>query len=427
MTRELLLAGCFCFGGIAALCAQTLEVVPNRVMVDESAVIRATGLQPNEHISIRGELVDGGEHRWASEAEFIADAQGTVDASKQAPVKGSYNTVSAMGLVWSMKPAERGVVSYVGPHDLGTQTIQFRLMRKGQQAASTQLEQRRIADDVRQIKLEGQLHGILFLPKASGRIPGALVLGGSEGGLQTQKAAWLASHGYAALALAYFRYEDLPANLEGIPLEYFGRALAWMMQRPEILPDRIAVVGTSRGGELALQLGSMFPQIAAVVAYVPANLRYPSCCGSTGLPYAWSWKGEPLAYVPMQDLRRGEGFKDMEAAIAVEHTHGPILLIAGQDDGVWDSPAMTDALVFRLKQAHFAHAAERLNYPHAGHRAGRPEIVPTWHGAMRHPVSGRTEELGGKPEGDAESSIDAIEKVLAFLRTSLAAEASPVR
>jgi dienelactone hydrolase len=88
-----------------------------------------------------------------------------------------------------------------------------------------------------------------------------LVVGGSEGGLLPGKAAWLASRGYAALALAYFRYDDLPPLLEGIPLEYFGSALGWMMQRPEILADRIAVVGTSRGGELALQLGSMFPQI----------------------------------------------------------------------------------------------------------------------------------------------------------------------
>jgi dienelactone hydrolase len=102
--------------------------------------------------------------------------------------------------------------------------------------------------------------------------------------MPVRKAAWLASRGYAALALAYFRYDGLPPRLEGIPLEYFGSALAWMTQRPEISSDHIAVVGTSRGGEPALQLGSMFPEIKAVVAYVPSNVRLPACCGNTRAP-----------------------------------------------------------------------------------------------------------------------------------------------
>jgi dienelactone hydrolase len=390
-------------------------------MVDETATIRASGLEPNERVSIQGELIDGGGHKWASEAEFIADAQGTVDVSKQAPVKGSYNEVSALGLIWAMKPVDKHVESYQEPQELGAQTIQFRLLRGDRQVGTAQLEQRRLNESMREIKLEGQLHGVLFLPAARGPHPGVLVVGGSEGGQPRQKAAWLASHGYAALALAYFRHENLPAELEAIPLEYFGRALAWMMERQEILADRIAVVGTSRGGELALQLGSMYPQISAVVAYVPANVRYPACCGRTLVPYAWTWGGLPLAYVPLRSLSHPDARAEMEAAIRVEQTHGPILLISGQDDGVWDSSRMTEAVVLRLKQAHFAQNVERLNYPHAGHRAGRPEIVPTWHGTMHHPVSGRLVDLGGTPKGDAESSLDAIEKVLQFLRQSLPA------
>jgi len=34
-----------------------------------------------------------------SQAEFIADDSGTINASKQAPVKSSYRIVSSMGLV----------------------------------------------------------------------------------------------------------------------------------------------------------------------------------------------------------------------------------------------------------------------------------------------------------------------------------------
>jgi len=81
---------------------------------------------------------------------------------------------------------------------------------------------------------------------------------------------------------------------------------------------------------------------------------------------------------------------------------------------------MTEVIVRRLKQAHFPYVYERLTYPHAGHRAGRPEIVPAWHGAVRNSASGREENLGGNAQGDADSSLDAIPRVLEFLRKSLA-------
>ena len=235
--------------------------------------------------------------------------------------------------------------------------------------------------------------------------------------MPTRQAAWLASHGFAALALAYFRYEDLPAKLEGIPLEYFGRALIWMAQRPEIVGDRLGVLGTSRGGELALQLASMFPQIGAVAAYVPANLRYPACCGGdTRVPYAWTWRGSPLPYLPLRFARDPQMM--MEAAIEVEKTKGPVLLISGEDDGIWRSSAMADAVIARLKRAHFPYHFEHLKYPHAGHSAGKPGVAPAWHGRVRHPVSGREMVLGGSAEGDAQSSIDAMPKVIEFLRQS---------
>ena len=417
-TRWFVLAACLWAGGPGVAFSQTLEITPSQVLVDESAVIRARGLNPNERISIQAELVDGGDQRWSSQAEFIADGQGAVDTSQQAPVKGSYNEASAMGLIWSMRPEDKHVASYQPPRGLGVQTISLHLVRNGQPVASAQLEQLGVAEGVEQIKLEGQLHGTLLLPNVKAPYPGVLVIGGSEGGMPIRKAAWLASRGYAALALAYFRYDDLPRLLEGIPLEYFGSALAWMMQRPEILPERIAVMGTSRGGELALQLGSMYPQIKAVVAYVPANVRNPACCGSTHVPYAWTWQGQPLAFATPWARGRNEAM-ELRAAIPVENTHGPILVISGQDDGVWESTRMANAVVNRLKTSHFYYSYEHLKYPHAGHRAGRPEIVPTWHGAVRNPTSGREENLGGNAQGDAQSSLDAISKVLEFLRISL--------
>lgn len=160
--------------GFGSVHAQTLEVTPKSVLCDETVAIRASGLHPNERVTIQADLVDGKGHRWASQAEFLADDQGTVDVSRQAPVKGSYDEVSAMGLIWSMRPEEKHVERYASPRELGTQIIEFRLMENGKQVSSAQLEQRTVADGVHQIKIEGQLHGVLFVPGSNGRYPGVL-------------------------------------------------------------------------------------------------------------------------------------------------------------------------------------------------------------------------------------------------------------
>jgi dienelactone hydrolase len=414
-------AACLCVSGICTLRAQKLEITPIQAMSDEVAVIHASGLRPNEVVTIQATLVDGAERHWSAQAEFLADAQGTVDVSRQAPVKGSYNEVSTMGLVWSMKPDDKNGARYQSPRDLGPQIIQFNLLEAGKPVANAQLEQLAVADGVRQIKVQGELHGVLLVPSTSGPHPGVLVVGGSEGGIPLQKAAWLASHGFAAYALAYFRYEDLPKQLEAIPLEYFGRALAWLRHRPEVMADRIAVVGTSRGGELALQLGSMYPHIRAVVAYVPANVRYPACCDDLRVRFAWTWQGHPLAYAAPQGSINNPA-KTIQSSIPVEQTHGSVLLISGDDDGVWPSSVMSNAIVTRLKMVHFQYPVQHLDYPRAGHLAGRPEIVPAWHGG----VWGRGAEFGGTPKGDAQSTLDAIPKVLEFLRTSLE-DAAPAK
>ncbi len=409
--RVVIFGGCFALSCLS----QTLQIVPAQALADEAVQIAAAGLQSGEHVTLRAELLDGDNHPWESYAEFAADAEGKIDLATQAPVKGSYKSVSSMGLIWSMMPAIHGVEVYRPPAELGPQLIRFTLLRGKAVIATAQLQQDALAQGVRQIEVTGVIQGVLFVPPGNAPNPGLLVLGGSEGGMPRRHAALLASHGYAALSLAYFRFGDLPQRLEGIPLEYFGRALGWMRTRPEISPEKIAVVGVSRGGELALQLGALYPQIKAVVAYVPADVRHGACCGGTSVPYAWTLHGQPLAFA-----RFGEhGADELRAVINVNNIHGPIFLVGGSDDGVWDSGAMVSTIDARLKHKHFPYEVEALIYPHAGHIAGRDQIAPEWHGLLRHPISGRPVSYGGTPEGNAESSLDAIPKVLAFLLRNL--------
>src|SRR5262249_10377050 len=63
------------------------------------------------------------------------------------------------------------------------------------------------------------LVGTLFLPPGDGRYPTVIVVSGGGGAIEEFRAAVLASHGYAGLALAYFAQPGLPRGLVNIPLE----------------------------------------------------------------------------------------------------------------------------------------------------------------------------------------------------------------
>ncbi len=94
---------------------------------------------------------------------------------------------------------------------------------------------------------------------------------GAGGGLSEGGAETLASEGLAALALAYFGIDRLPHELVEIPLEYFEKAIAWLRAQPGVDAERVAVVGNSKGGELALLLGATYPEdVKAIVGYSPS-------------------------------------------------------------------------------------------------------------------------------------------------------------
>jgi len=401
--------------------SQSLQVSQFPILDDQVPAVRVVGLAAHQFVTVHADLVDGGGRQWSSAAQFLADDSGVVDLSIQSPVSGSYSGVSGAGLIWSMMPIKSGTGEYEAPADLGPQAINLSAIVDGKDVAHAQLIQTGVDKDVLQVRLKGVIHGVMLIPASPGPHPGLLVLGGSEGGIPLRKAGWLASHGYVALALAYFNYENLPSTLAQIPLEYFGQALTFLAKRPEVIPEQIGVVGTSRGAELALQLSSMYPQIRSVVAYAPADIRYSGCCGRRMVIPAWTWQGKPLdfAYGGASNTRVAE----LNAAIQVEHIHGDVLLISGSDDGVWSSDTMADSIMRRLKAANFAYRYQHLCYPKAGHHAGRPLIVPTWTGGLTTPAN-RPLHLGGTPGGNALSTLDAVPKTLEFLSQSFSSTAA---
>jgi len=364
----------------ALLAVAQFEIAAKTFLIDEPVPVVVTGLPPNSSVTLRAH-----NDEWASKVDFTADANGVVTPP------------DPMRLFWS---AERTSRTTSHPEDW-TLTAEV----EGKVVATTDIKRLAVAPDVKITHVRDRgLFGDLYEPAGEGKHPAVLVLGGSGGGLPPASGApgGLASRGYVVFSLAYFGEEGLPRALEYIPLEYFDKAVTWLMSQPSVDPTRVAILGTSRGGELALILGSIMPRIKAVIAYVPSDVVYAGCCDRRGIP-AWTIRGRALALAPIQ----------------VENIHGAILLISGRDDGVWPSSRMSEEIVARLQRNHFAFPYKHLTYDHAGHGIGRPFTSTMEINATRHPLTGRIIRLGGTPEGTARARADSWSQMLDFLKANL--------
>jgi uncharacterized protein len=282
----------------------------------------------------------------------------------------------------------------------------------------------------------------LYLPEmhAGAKVPALIVISGSDGGIASAAMYGepLAAKGYAVLALAYFGMTGLPRDLVEIPLEYFKRAIDWLRAHPSVDPERIGLLGHSRGGEAALVIAARYPEVRLVVANVPSHVvwagtdpedrerRSSWSFGSIGLPFvsllrlpdaATSWREA------FEQTLRDAGDAVLAAAIPVERINGPVLLVTGSDDGVWPSAEMADLAIERLKQRRFPFPYEHARYQDAGHAVLIPPyrvgpINNPWPSSSYMPPRWRTSvqiQLGGTSEGNRLARTAAWPAMTAFL------------
>lgn len=411
--------------------------------------MRLRGVRAGTKVILRAAVRDDGARTWESRGMYVANSEGLVDSAAHESVGGSYRGTDATGLFWSMSPAgdakAQGVTFCKNSVEADRVTISAEVGAEG--IAEATLERRWVSanTEMRELRAEGTI-GQLCIPPGGGRRPVVIVLGGSGGGFDLDKAAVMSRHGFATLALAYFGIVSLPKWLHGVPLEYFAGAIEWLGAQEEIDASRIGLLGVSRGAELALLLGSRFPQIRAVVAYAPSAVAWSSGGRdkSTGeaIP-CWTENGGAIPFaplplrgfiarsaIPVSLLRRPVKFRKLfqralrnrdmvaKAAISIEQTRGPILLISGGDDQVWPAARMSEMIVERLRSRGFAHVVEHRNYPLAGHALRYPPMPTTTRmsrsGGVRFPIL-----LGGTAYADAQAQADAWRGSIEFFRKNL--------
>ncbi len=381
-------------------------VEPKSALVDPAVSIRLDGFPSREHVSLRARARDDLGRMWESLATYVTDENGVVDLS----------------------PVSVFLTAEVKDKIVKNETMERRFLATGIRTESLS---------------EDGLRGTLFLPSIKPSL-GVIVLGGDPGGGgkgPVQRAALLSSHGYAALTLPYFGDNGLPETPMNIPLEYFQKAVTWLLKNPAVEKEGVVAIGDSRGAELALLLGTMLPQISAVVAHAPASILRPGRDkNGAGLPPTWTYEGRPLPYlreIPTPEEQSAIGRGELssvrptvlnaikESTIPVERIRGPILLISGLDDKMSPSALMAEMIMKRLESFNHPFSRRHLTYTGAGHNISVPYLPPEV-GKISIPSLKEPVDFGGSVEATAHASLDSSNHVLDFLRTHSHARTSDI-
>jgi fermentation-respiration switch protein FrsA (DUF1100 family) len=423
----------------------TIAASPRDTLIDAPVRIVVTGLPPRREIVIRSIASADTANALVAWGRYVADARGEVQLDRDAATSGTYTGIDPMGLFWSSElvPLGRipsrdvpaGAVAPPDPYDVtitvsidDTVPVARTTVRRRFAAASVRMEEVRAGDVV----------GQLFLPAHVRRPSLVIVLGGSEGGYESSayRARLLAAHGFAALAQGYFRAPGLPDELASVPIERVQRAIAWARRRDDVATERIGVIGSSRGTELALLAANYNSEVAAVVVFA-TSVTTGSGLTRDGAPRAeaaWTRNGTPLPVLQHQPppealaqfgrpepvrlrllfepaLRNSAAIE--RAAIPLDGLRADVMVVSGMDDQFGPAEITGDMLLERLARRGHRGRRVHLKYPEAGHVIA----IPYTPAILR--LAPWRFSVGGNVRGYAHADADSWPRVLEFLRTSL--------
>jgi len=407
-------------------------IAPERVALDGTLDVVVSGVNAGDVVTVTAAMDTPEGIHWRSAADFVADDDGAVRLATSEPVAGSYTGVDPNGLLWSLEPDDRPRAEAT-KLPLDPLRIDVVATSGGRAVGRAEVTVEQYGAGVTQVPIrEGGLYGELFVPAGEGPFRPVLVLGGSEGDVNPRVAAFLATHGFLALALGYFAAPGLPDELVDIEIEYFERGVALLRSRPDA-DGPMAVVGRSRGGELSLLLG-LYLGIETVVAYVPSPIVHSGIKndGETWLSDVPSWRygGKPVPYMSHSDgklyvedgvilctptyLDCLDDWDRVEAAmLALEESRSTVLLLSGATDMVWPSALYSELAMARLRRRRDGRQ-RHVMCAGAGHRFV-PPVLPASLTIVRHTQVDIRLDLGGKPSANAAAGARANAEMLRAL------------
>lgn len=418
-----------------------LNISEQSSLIDHPISIEINGLTPNASIKLVATAYDYNFDCWQSWANFKADEFGKVDVGSQTPIDGSYHIKDVMGLFWSMKSSTNNNRFFKTKKN--TIDITLQVVIDDIVVETKVIHRLKKLPGVKKIPIKKDgIIGILFLPINVEKPSVIITLNGSQGTINESIAQLLASHGFAVLGLGYFGMDSLPKKLENIPMEYFQNAIHWIQSRSDLDGEHIGLYGLSRGAELSLILGSLFPKsITAITAALPSSVINPGL-GTSALSNAWTYQGKPIGPTALLQLdnistKAGDSsanpiemvscfIKGMNsypnefaaAAIPVEKIDCPLLLISAGEDKMWPSWIYAENIKNRLDQFHSEISCTVLNYPKAGHLIGIP-FLPSRTTLYYNSNNHLWYSMGGSALENELASQDSWKKIIHFFDTTL--------
>jgi dienelactone hydrolase len=368
--------------------------------------IRVTGLTPASEIQVVAERPQpyGWNRLYRSRATFRADDEGTVDLSVDAPVSGSWTVADPNGLFWSMRNTGDEI-----PAGWARNEVRIRVLDEADAVlARDVLHWRASLEELVETPLGEDFPGAFVLRKPGDEPrPAIIILGGSEGGDMTARMAaplW-AERGYLAVGYPYHspswpsgtpEFPELPEDFAKLPLDKLVDVRDAVRELEGVVENRIGLIGTSKGAEFVLAAASRIDGFSAVAAIVPSDVIWEGWgAGHTqGETPGFSWRGEPLPFVPYVDIARGLG-RDAQVPLSVPHAEGrdayperveaarirvedidePVFLLGGGRDRTWPSGEM--AIRIAADRTAAGLETETLVFATGGHGLGGPPQLPT--------------------------------------------------
>lgn len=217
---------------------------------------------------------------------------------------------------------------------------------------------------------------------------GALVLGGSSGRVDEQRARLFAEQGCLAESVQWFGGPGQNAGPWEIPLETFAGRVASLARDC----DRVYIAGVSFGAEAALATAAHTPGVDGVIAFAPSDVVWAGVTPDGRQVSHWTLGGGPLPFVPFDatwvpdtdppafrglylSSRDAAPAQADAAAIPVERI--PVVVaVAGGDDQVWPSVLHAENIQRRRSAYRHGHGlglgTTVIADAEAGHRAVLP-------------------------------------------------------